>query len=661
MGKAQWIWYPDDFEVYHNNRLTTLREQRNENQNPMWEFGRIHNYVLFYKIAEIDKPEKFDVKANGLICIRVNNGRKTEYKYGDGIMLKPGRNFVKVYVSKIDGGFPAIYGEGEHFSTDDSWYVSNFGNEDEHAGTNFHYDSPDMDPCEFFFKYKRIYPKTRTETDGGVLYDFGSEVMGKVILTSKKDNVPCSVYYGESKEEALDTEESVLTDEKVLSKGDNVLVSRACRYLFIKCKNELEVSMDFEYVDIKDVGSFSCSDKKINKLWKVCDYTMHLNMREGFYDGIKRDRWIWAGDAYQSFFVNSYLTNDTDIVRRTLTMMRGKDDLSQHINTIVDYSCCWIMNLWEYYFFTGDKEFLIKSYPKTFNLIDMFETIVDENGFIIGSKKRGDWTFIDWADMDKDGPVCALQMFMYRTYVCMAEMSKVIGDGKDKEFSKKAKNLKKNINKKFWDEEKGGFVSSFTSGKREIRRHANILAILFDVTTEERKQSIKDHVLYNDEVPAITTPYFKFFELDALCSFNDFDMFTDMLHSYWGAMLDLGATTIWEQFDPKQTGIEHYEMYGGKYCRSLCHAWGSSPIYLLGKYCLGVRPTSPGYETFEVRPNLLKFKHAKGVVPLGENNKISIEMKDGSIRIKTDKEGGTLAVRGQLIKIPANFEITERM
>ena len=108
--------------------------------------------------------------------------------------------------------------------------------------------------------------------------------------------------------------------------------------------------------------------------------------------------------------------------------------------------------------------------------------------------------------MDKDGPVCALQMFMYRTYVCMAEMSKVIGDGKDKEFSKKAKNLKKNINKKFWDEEKGGFVSSFTSGKREIRRHANILAILFDVTTDERKQSIKDHVLYNDEVPAITTP-----------------------------------------------------------------------------------------------------------------------------------------------------------
>ena len=661
MGKAQWIWYPDEFEVYHNILVSNLREQRNEFQHPMWELGRVHNSVLFYKIVDLEKPEKFDVKSNGLICVRVNNGRKTEYKYGDGIMLKPGRNFVKVYASRLDGGFPAIYGTGEHFSTDATWKVSMFGKEDEYADTNSHYNSPDMDPCVFFFKYKRIFPTAVTEVNGGKLYDFGSEVMGKLILECKKDNVPCSLFYGESDTEALDEEDCILTDERDLCKGENVFRSRACRYVFIKCKEKLDVSLDFEYIDVHDVGSFKCSDKKINKVWNVCKYTMHLNMREGFYDGIKRDRWIWGGDAYQSLFVNSYLTDDTDIDRRTMTMLRGRDDLTQHINTIIDYSCYWVLNLWEYYFFTSDIEFLKKSYPKTFNLIDMFEANRDENSFILGSQKRGDWTFIDWADMDKDGPVCALQMLMYRTYVCMAEMSKVVGDGKDKEFLKKAKNLKKNINKKFWDEEKGGFISSFTSGKREIRRHANIFAILFDVTTDERKQSIIEHVINNPEVPAITTPYFKFFELDAMCSIGSFDMFKDMLHSYWGGMVELGATTIWEQFDPTQKGVEHLEMYGGKYGRSLCHAWGSSPIYLLGKYCLGVRPTSPGYKTFEVRPNLLGLNNAKGVVPLGEKHSISIEMKDGTIKIKTDKEGGVLAIRDQLIKIPVNFEIVERL
>jgi hypothetical protein len=29
-------------------------------------------------------------------------------------------------------------------------------------------------------------------------------------------------------------------------------------------------------------------------------------------------------------------------------------------------------------------------------------------------------------------------------------------------------------------------------------------------------------------------------------------------------------------------------MYGRPFGKSLCHAWGASPIYLLGKYYLGV-------------------------------------------------------------------------
>lgn len=41
-------------------------------------------------------------------------------------------------------------------------------------------------------------------------------------------------------------------------------------------------------------------------------------------------------------------------------------------------------------------------------------------------------------------------------------------------------------------------------------------------------------------------------------------------------------------------------MYGRKFGKSLCHAWGASPIYLLGKYYLGIKPTSAGYATYLV-------------------------------------------------------------
>lgn len=69
-------------------------------------------------------------------------------------------------------------------------------------------------------------------------------------------------------------------------------------------------------------------------------------------------------------------------------------------------------------------------------------------------------------------------------------------------------------------------------------------------------------------------------------------------------------------------------MYNRPYGKSLCHAWGASPIYLLGKYFLGVTPAAPGYEEFTVRPCLGGLKWMEGTVP----------MADGEIRVYMDKK-----------------------
>ena len=39
---------------------------------------------------------------------------------------------------------------------------------------------------------------------------------------------------------------------------------------------------------------------------------MHLTTREFFIDGIKRDRWVWSGDAIQSYLMNYYLFFDNE-------------------------------------------------------------------------------------------------------------------------------------------------------------------------------------------------------------------------------------------------------------------------------------------------------------------------------------------------------------
>jgi len=141
-----------------------------------------------------------------------------------------------------------------------------------------------------------------------------------------------------------------------------------------------------------------------------------------------------------------------------------------------------------------------------------------------------------------------------------------------------------------------------------------------------------------------------------MCRIGDFKYVTDMLYSYWGGMIELGATTIWEEFDPRMNGTEHYAMYGEKYGKSLCHAWGASPIYLLGKYALGVRPTSVSYSTFDVVPDLMCFGSIEGKVPVLDGT-VSLKMNKNEVSVFTDKDGGTLVVKGRRYPIKKNEEL----
>src|SRR5439155_22412438 len=130
------------------------------------------------------------------------------------------------------------------------------------------------------------------------------------------------------------------------------------------------VSMLYEYSPVTERGSFKCSDALVNKIYDVSKYTLHLNTREFFIDGIKRDRWVWSGDAYQSYLMNYYSFFDAPTVTRTLLALRGKDPVSSHINTIMDYTFYWFLGINDYYQYTGDKSFIQQFYPRMQTMMD---------------------------------------------------------------------------------------------------------------------------------------------------------------------------------------------------------------------------------------------------------------------------------------------------
>ena len=649
---AKWIWYPGDFEIYHSMLLHDRREEFGVHYPCMWHICRPEFGSIFEKAVTLDKEVTFRAYFRGRGCLRIDGKQVTAEK---PYTLSAGKHHLSIPVTNTDT-FPALYIDAEGLSTDESWTARRFDAKPETAACNPAYPSREDDPAVFPFSYQPVPVSAKEAVGGGILYDFGTETFGPVTVQSAEAMGDIFLCYGESREEALDFDNAIVFDTLPAKTGSTVCPPRAFRFLFVRAEQgEPSVSAELEYLPIPDIASFSCDDEKLEKIWEICVRTFHLNSREFYLDGIKRDRWCWSGDAYQSYIVNRYLYFEPSIIRRTIRALLGKQPILQHTNTINDYSALLIIAVWEYYFSTGDKDFVLSVLPEVDALYGYILSRLDPaTGYVV--QRPGDWIFIDWADIDKDGPLCAEQILLWQAHNAMARFyelrdpSAVVAENPYKE---RAEKLKASILHDFWDEERAAFIDSYTSGRKNVTRHANIFAILYDFVDRSTAERIAGSVLRGTLAKPITTPYFKFFELMALGKMGDIGSIQKYIDEYWGGMAALGATTVWERFDPTETGIEHYAMYGMKYGCSLCHAWGSGPIALLGMYCAGVTPTDIGYRTFDVRPNPGNYGHFSAVVPLNGGT-VTVIYENGAVRASATIPGGTLYFGGKTAAIPVN-------
>jgi hypothetical protein len=264
----------------------------------------------------------------------------------------------------------------------------------------------------------------------------------------------------------------------------------------------------------------------------------------------------------------------------------------------------------------------------------------------------GDWIFIDWAaGLSKKGAVSFEQLLLSRSLEIMALCANIVKDKPGADFYRLTSDtLKQKLFNIYWNEQKQALVHSQIDGKQSdnITRYANMFAIFFDYFNPAQKQSVKQSVLLNKNIPKITTPYMRFYELEALCALGEQPYVLNEIKDYWGGMLQLGATSFWEEYNPDKKGTEHYAMYGRPFGKSLCHAWGASPIYLLGKYFLGIKPTAPGYSTYLAEPNLGGLEWMQGEVPTPNGN-IALKVSKEKIEIKGAAGEGLLRIHSTVL------------
>ena len=588
MKTSYWLWYPGDFELYHAMKQNFSRVERGYGWPAFWKSEGFRQNVYFKRTYELTEETSFQVESDAVGYV-LADGRK--YPFGSRILCGPGNAEIVIHAAKIET-FPSVYIAGDVICSDEGWLAGDYEHPLSPAGFSRYYTGPLQNPAVWEYSESVLKAAAREEVNGGVLFSFENEMMGavRVILNNSPEgkqpdgsvssNRFPRIYCGESREEALDTLHCYTSWQP------DALTGRcppcALRFVFIPgAVGEVQIevlrqSMEFDYE-----AACPAHDETLRRIWEVAEHTFLLCSGIFFIDGIKRDRWIWAGDAYQSILINEYLMRDPDINRRTLLALRGNDRMTSHINTILDYSLLWVLSVDAHRRAYGDEPFLRQVFPKLLSLMEYVGKQIRSDGFIIAGP--GDWVFIDWADFDKTGAFAPEQMLLAASYQAMAEICRCLGISAA-EWEAKAFEMREKIRSCFWDEEKNAYLDSYESGQRHVSRHANIFAILFGIAGEEQKEKILRHVLHNPEVPAIRTPYFRFFELEALCRMGCFEEVLGEIRSYWGGMLARGAVTFWEEFDPDIPEDEQYDMYGDRFGKSLCHAWGAGPVYFLGKY-----------------------------------------------------------------------------
>ena len=569
---------------------------------------------------------------------------------------------------------PAIFIQGKTIVTDSSW-LTTYEDKlwiDENGiahgsgiyvpAASWRFDSPDTPPSSYHLERREVHPVSNdTITANSTLYDFGRETFGYLKVSGLQGAI--CVYYGESREEALDRNHCETLDRLSSHVScDIVATSKAFRYVYIEKEEGTtygEVLMDYEYAphDQNHSGSFRCSDEEINKIWEVGAYTMDLTTREFFMDGIKRDRWTWSGDAIQSYLMNYYLRFDTECVKRTIRQLRGKDPVTAHVNTIMDYTFYWFKSVLDYYEYTGDVDFIREMWPRMVTLMDYVEGRLDANGMAEG--QPDDWIFVDWVDfpMHKRGILCFEQILLMKAMETMAVCAKLLGIDKN-DYHKKSEALREKINQTFWSNDEKAYFHAIEDGQmnKQVTKFPNMFAILYGLSHEDQRRDIMQSVMLNPDVAPITTPYMRFYELEVLCMDGLHTQVLKEMRDYWGGMLREGATSFWEKYVPSETGIQHLAMYGRPYGKSLCHAWGASPVYLLGKYYLGVKPTQPGYKEYSVEPHLGDLEWMEGDVPT-PHGMIHIYMDRKQIKIRATEGRGTLILGSQQYTIDSNREL----
>lgn len=468
---------------------------------------------------------------------------------------------------------------------------------------------------------------TRRTGQAGILLDFGKELHGglQIITGMRPSNRPLRVRirFGESVTEAMSeispessaTNDHAMRDFEIglpwlgsLEVGDTGF--RFVRIDLLDKDEELSlhsVRAAFKFRDIPYLGSFRSDNERLDRIWETGAYTVHLNMQSYLWDGIKRDRLVWVGDMHPEVMTINSVFGANDVVYRSLDVAKDDTPLPGWMNGMCSYSLWWILIQRDLYLYQGNKEYLKSQHGYLSDLLGQVIGSIDGNR----ENLQGGVRFLDWPTSESPETIHAgLQALMVMALEAGSELALWLEDG---ELSRRCEGALRCLRR---------YVPDHNGNKQA----AALLAL-----SGLCKAKDMDRIISAGGADGFST-FFGYYMLEAMALAGDYEGAMRIISDYWGGMLDLGATTFWEDLDFSDlssagriddfvpSGKSDIHSMGGNYCykglrHSLCHGWASGPTAWMSRHVLGIVPLEPGCRKVRIEPHLGSLQRVEGTFP----------------------------------------------
>lgn len=338
-------------------------------------------------------------------------------------------------------------------------------------------------------------------------------------------------------------------------------------------------------------GSFSCSDTMLTRIWYTGAYTVKLNLLKKYFGAIlmyRGDRFSWTGDAHPAQAASMVAFGNYAFVKKNIDFTSGES------NGIRSYSLYWLLSLVDYYNYTDDTSTLA-------GYINNAVAKLDDAYKVYGTNPNLE--YYGWDERLGAGfehpniqePQNAYKMLSIRAW-------KVFADAMGK-FGRTDLQNKYNS----YVNEKLGLLKHDSTWYQNFGLHAGADAVNTGLLNDKEKNAIYNKN-FTDRINRISySPFNEFFVIQALAQMNKYDVALSSIRDLWGGQIKYGGTTFFEDYRPSWNAVVGVNgPVPNNQCgfTSLCHPWGAGVTKWLSEEVLGIKPTSPGFATFDIVPHL---------------------------------------------------------